>query len=514
MTEQIIHCKITSASPLHIGCDEVYEPTSFVVDTRAGELVSFETASFLSNLHSEELAEFSDICCRGTIVSLLDLLRFMRKHAEQAEGERIEVPPAFIEHYESTLRLPPKEREVKQELNNFKIMRTAFDPLMDIPYIPGSAIKGAIRTAVLNKRNGRKKFPGFRKENAAQRLQEHLLGADFHKLETDPFRMLKISDFFPVKAPRRRIVYAVNRKKNPNKFESRAPYQILEIIPDGVEFIGSISLLPPPAGAGIRQPLTWNEILDSLRFFYDHEREREEKELRIINIKPTIRRDNSAKLWPLRVGRHSGAESVTVDGHRRIKIMQGKNSPAKTGEKATTVWLTATEKKPSSNSNLQPFGWLTIEQLEPAPARDMLGMVAEIRENGLSALRAKAAARKQEAEEAAKAMAARQREEEERKAKEEAAEKARQETEAKEKAAWNAMSEAERCAHIIGKEGTPENDVVDIYQRLGDFEPEDQKIIAQALKKYWLAHGKWNVKAKKKKQLEKVNKVKQILGET
>ena len=54
----------------------------------------------------------------------------------------------------------------------------------------------------------------------------------------------------------------------------------------------------------------------------------------------------------------------------------------------------------------------------------------------------------------------------------------------------------------------------EIYNnKLGDFEGDDLKKLAAALKAYWQSIGKWNVKAKKKKQKEKVDRLKTILGE-
>ena len=56
----------------------------------------------------------------------------------------------------------------------------------------------------------------------------------------------------------------------------------------------------------------------------------------------------------LRVGKHSGARAVTVDGERKILIMQGKGKKPKISEEETTAWLI----------NKQPFGWLLCEILE------------------------------------------------------------------------------------------------------------------------------------------------------
>jgi len=74
---------------------------------------------------------------------------------------------------------------------------------------------------------------------------------------------------------------------------------------------------------------------------------------------------DSGRMFLLRVGRHSGAESVTLDGVRQIKIMTGKGQPAKTESIAKTLWLAAQHKDQAQG--LLPFGWVVVE-LDPIDA--------------------------------------------------------------------------------------------------------------------------------------------------
>ena len=66
----------------------------------------------------------------------------------------------------------------------------------------------------------------------------------------------------------------------------------------------------------------------------------------------------------LRVGRHSGAESVTIDGVRSIKIMQGPGKQPRYEKEATTDWLASEVEK--TEQNLMPFGWLFIDFGSPS----------------------------------------------------------------------------------------------------------------------------------------------------
>jgi CRISPR-associated protein Csm5 len=72
-----------------------------------------------------------------------------------------------------------------------------------------------------------------------------------------------------------------------------------------------------------------------------------------------LKRLNDGQAFLLRVGRHSGAEALTLNGLRNIRIMQGKGQPAKSGKQPITWWLAADQS--NDNQNLLPFGWLLVE---------------------------------------------------------------------------------------------------------------------------------------------------------
>jgi len=161
MQSQTIYYRIKTVSPVHIGCDEVYEPTGFVVDEKEKQLVSFDPSEFIGMLDGDALGQFSNICKKGTPQSLVEIYRFMNRHKDLAKGQRVAVSDAFVEHYQKTLRLTG-EKNVLRNLNKYQVKRTAFTPHIDTAYIPGSSIKGSIRTAVLDFRNKGKTFPSYK----------------------------------------------------------------------------------------------------------------------------------------------------------------------------------------------------------------------------------------------------------------------------------------------------------------------------------------------------------------
>jgi len=347
-------------TPVHIGCDEVYDPLSFVVDEVKKELVVFAPIPFFKALSDHEKERLCEICKKGTISSILEVMKFIR--GKKAEGVKVRVSEGFLQHYNQKLAMGLKdERRIQQELNRFEIKRTAFNPIDNKPIIPGSSVKGAIRTAYLNhlakKRPDIKSNPEDKKAN--KKLEQNLLNYDEREIHTDPFRLIKVSDFMPVKASTR-IVYAVNEKKIPDNKMARGLSQILEIIEPDSLFVGTISIDENKDHHPlIKHPLTLLEALNSLEF-YAREKKREEEELKDAGLNPCPL--IFGKGHPLRIGHHSGAESVTIEGHRRIDIKRKKGKYV--SDKATTVWLASEVYRNYDKNKLLPFGWALLWEVD------------------------------------------------------------------------------------------------------------------------------------------------------
>lgn len=347
-------------APVHIGCDEVYEPSGFTIDENAGTLTVFDPIDFLRSLDARERTRYADICGRGTIESIIELYKFMR--GKSFRGHTVEACSGLIAQYRKTLAISSNDRKkIQQELNNFSISRTAFDPTTQRPCIPGSAVKGALRTAYLNRMAKEKRVQYDRRDRkAADTLEKGLL--IYQRIENDPFRLLKVSDFHPVGPCGTRIVYAVNEKKTPSRFAARGPYQTLEIVEPGGLFTGTMRVLDPPGRGVIEEPLSEEAVFKSAAAFYGSERERENGELTRAGIPPLVPGSDGTAAW-LRIGRHSGAESLTIAGHRNIRIMKKRGERPGYAAGATTFWLSADSPSGYQKKDLKPFGWATIGQI-------------------------------------------------------------------------------------------------------------------------------------------------------
>ncbi len=504
--KESVLCSLKILSPVHLGCDEVFEPTGFSLDEDNFQLIHFDTTLFIKGLSEQDRREYSRICKKGTPESILELYKFLR--GRTAEGERVNVCNEFRDHYHQVLDLPLNDvRKILQELNDFSIGRTAFNSIDHRPYIPGSAVKGALRTAILNhlaKSNDKHintsgKYPGSKLEAALLNLRENN-----RDIPLDPFRLLKVSDFRPVGHLKTKIIYAVNKKKKLSKFEAKGPYQMLEVVEPGSVFSGTISVEQPEKKAGIKNPLSLEKVLNSAALFYKQEKTREDNELKNAGLNPLSTNGDKSTLF-LRLGRHSGAESITVEGYRDIRIMQAAGKAPKYEDSATTFWLASETRKPSTNKNLIPFGWTSLATI----SSDDQKQFDEINEEWRHEKAARQDEEKQAREDRLREKKALE-EERERTAQEQ---RQREEEEKERLARLKTMSPAERDVEYFKQDNLEESEVFKIYERLDSYNEEEQQNLALLLKEYWQSTGKWKKKESSKKQRIKVQKIKKILKE-
>lgn len=401
---------ITTFSPVHIGCGEDYEPTNYVIDNN--RLYEFDPVLLMRYLSDNDRNEFTQTVERG----LREIQNFFYRHKAKAVGigqYRADTIPDVQTFYDSRVgQLAQREGGGKNVLNRLEIARTAFNPTNGLPILPGSSIKGAIRTALLGKLNN-KRYPINTKDRQGNLLKErdikressqqnqlmtqttlHLSNDSKLRFATDPFRFLKISDatfrsLFKKKDAngvvteierRTAIRFQVNRKKKPNNFSARGNINtLLECIPsDTPQAFSTQCVIEQKAGPEKNRPglqLDFVQIAKACNDFY----------LDCFNAeKAFLQTNNYAAIWLqrmetflrpegfikksmaagtgflLRIGRHSGAEGVTVDAPRCIKIMKGGGQMPDWAQQATTLWLAAENK--DQITNLQPFGWIFVKR--------------------------------------------------------------------------------------------------------------------------------------------------------
>ena len=366
-------------TPVNIGCDDVYEPTSFYIDKDKKKLISFDPQEFVKNLNEQDKRKLTQICLKGTIPSILELYHFINRL--KPSGREVEVSTGLIKHYQQILALSIRDRNLNNKINQFTIYRTAYNPYNMMPIIPGSSLKGALRTAYisstakeqeivnywerhgLNPRNKGVLYNRIKKDSIAKKLEQDILKGTFSK---DPFSLFKISDLTPVGDAATKILYAINRKKDGRN--ASGPYQILETLKEGTVFEGIVNLSVPVKGRGIRHTFTLEELLIKAHGYFARRLKEEIESVRNLDVihKGGIRANSLFKerfkkdAFLIRIGRHSGAESVTIEGNRLILIKRG-NKDKDYLDHATTLYLASEEPRPKNSNSLIPLGWVVVE---------------------------------------------------------------------------------------------------------------------------------------------------------
>ncbi len=374
---------ISTLSPVHIGCDEVYEPSNFVIAD--GLLHDLDPADLAADLSDDERKQLTALAEGREPIGALQ--RFFREHAKRFAGlarHQVAVAEAIVSEYEKSAGRPTQRGAAGEATYNlFPIARTAYRPFDNMPYLPGSSLKGSIRTAWLNHLNGGAALTVDDKadaKRAPRRLQERLLGYAAGKFENDPFRHIGLADAHPEEdgtTPPTRVLYAISKKKRrPREGESGSPELkvFLETVPDALPaaFLGELRL----SGT-----IEWNALCDACNGFYKPQLEAELNHAVLGGLIDAEWRSIIAALlaselgelmtahqgFLLRVGRHSGAESVTLDGVRDIKIL----GPRVDGKQTFDFRPNTTEKRFASltkagTSDLLPFGWIWIDACDDA----------------------------------------------------------------------------------------------------------------------------------------------------
>ncbi len=354
---------ITPLSPVHVGTGESYEPTNYVIED--GVLHEFDTGAVMAALSESDRKALLEIGNRRPDAGMIEALqRFFHERREPLMGhaiQRIPVLPGVASLYEKRVgQTANREADGKKVVNRLEIDRTSFNPVTRLPVLFGSSLKGAMRTALLDGVNGgaalgkvEDRRTGKRRDENNQELQNRLFQYRAGKFELDPMRLVQLSDAAwsgEPGLPAAQVHLAVNRKKveakdqqgsvRKSQAEAKELYQILECTAGWRyrAFSGQFNLqgmdgVVEKDRSGNRQipvaPLRFEaaQVARACNAFYRPILEAECRLLHqrglldvswykaiqqfLASAQPRLERGDA---FLLRVGRHSGAESVTLNG--------------------------------------------------------------------------------------------------------------------------------------------------------------------------------------------------------
>lgn len=394
---------ITPLSPVHVGSGEEIDPTSYVLED--GFLYGFEPVD--GALGEKQKEELSRLAQRG---DLLAIQRFFKQHAKQfiPFAELIApVCPGFTVEYEEKLgKVSRSTEDGNQIFNSFFVKKHIATGIEHQSYIPGSAFKGASRTAWLDEllsaesRNFRLKGH----HSIYERLDAQIMG-DFGK---SPMRLLKFSDFMPSDALLTEILYSVvwykqkvtDRSQNSGiteRYECLSPGQYRGLT--GTVTLPAISdeILNRNRGEGLKVPnprfldsegafdferlaascnrFFGRRLLEDLRYLKSTEGQGDpdwcQSMEALLDSKSSLyKKLQKNEAFILRVGAHVGYDSVTYDDsilasvwlekydRKKRRTHEVKNQPKDPRTKTLAASSSAAQQ------GFLPFGWVVVE-IEP-----------------------------------------------------------------------------------------------------------------------------------------------------
>ncbi len=370
-----VRLKLTALSPIHIGSGEVYEPTNYIIDE--GILYSFRDEDFYSALAPIQRKKFMSIVEKDTSDSFVSFHKFVKDNkniAKEIATGMVAVTEGLQKDYDRLLgqvrQFEGRGRATDRVFNKFEIQRiqrkqvkTDADIYAQTGYIVGSALKGSISTA----------YQEFIFKKEGKKAIEQKFQAKGREISNNLFKEFKVSDSI-VKKVNTKIGFALNKERfdydfhNPNANVKLSTY--IEVIEPKSEFMVDVNY----------GSLDIEEILKSCNSHYmpifksifsnntDGQKEYINKYLQNIFYEQYRFFELKPNQYLLRVGKHSGARAVTIDGMRDIKSKLSGGGKHRKPNKfeyrkdETTTWLFG--EKSSSNNGLLPFGWVLVEIVE------------------------------------------------------------------------------------------------------------------------------------------------------
>ncbi len=170
-------CLAWAVTPVHIGGGEEWTKQDYVI--RDGHLCRIDPARLMARMEGRARKEVEHAIDRGDLQAAARLLGDAVDDADVLE--RIPLGPRSRQDLEQAQQDSKRWGEV-----------TSFIRTGGRPFVPGSSVKGAIRTALLNavvQERGVREAP-----SRTDQLQQWAFQYDRRHTEQDPFRFLEVSD--------------------------------------------------------------------------------------------------------------------------------------------------------------------------------------------------------------------------------------------------------------------------------------------------------------------------------
>ena len=357
-TIEIYKVELTTITPIHIGTGEDYVPVDYVIKDSGDKKYFFyfiNRDKFIDYIINS--GKYDELLKISNLNDFLKINEYIYNNFnDEMIDWKMQVSKNVFEIYKKNIEMGVK----KNEINRLEIRSFIQDSFKKNIYIPGSSIKGSIRTAVLNYkiRNG-KKADNFVDKSKSKDVEKSILNIREKNSSDDPFRLIKISDFMPESDEKRYsfIDRVVNVKSGKDLSEGKGVPVLMELALRERKFIGTITVINDGSKP---DNIDINVIMDAMNYHYGESCYNFESQTfpnvfnnDIISLfeknKDEIKINKNAFL--MKIGNHSGAFEVTMEGYRKIKIKN--KSSYSLSDRQTTLWT-----HDLNELKKYPLGWV------------------------------------------------------------------------------------------------------------------------------------------------------------
>jgi CRISPR-associated protein Csm5 len=305
-----LKCEILS--PLHIGTGHELTPLDYVIKEGTLHKISFE--KYVLAMDDAERGRFERLIEEGNLARLRQHVSERMKRGDAVYSVEVAAPVQAL--------YALKVGDVQNQLIVAPFVRTGEAA---VPFLPGSSVKGAIRTAVISDLAKTSGLPRPKDSKEEYAFESQVLG--YKDGKDDPFRAIKLSN-----VPLKHDVTIVREVRNLSKkrdggLQANDIQMICEtthsrVSGKEVTFDTQISIDETLIATRIfSKAFTLEQIVTACREFYRDKMEKEHQK---------FYKNSSVSQWSqrlldtplggqaflLRLGRFSGVESVTLDNYR------------------------------------------------------------------------------------------------------------------------------------------------------------------------------------------------------
>ncbi len=498
-------------TPVFIGSGETLSPLNYVIrqEGKSYRLYGIDLQAWL-------MAHASDQSVQNIIASG-DIARIHRMLDEKVNATEFSLFSCRIDDALLITKLTnaycgTQNRDAGQRDKTGDVSAALRNPADGCLYIPGSSLKGAISTPLINwldKSSSTSLLAAMKSD--PRRGMAKQLEALFGSIREHAMQALKVSDVSLPSPFAGAIVHAQERSLKPEKQGTpKPPCEV--ILPDEKALWGRLLMDCPDTKPTITLPsgkmIPFNKLVQICNEFY---KKRFQDEMSKFYICPHLQgvrkalQSVDAKINALdgntlllRVGHYSHVESVTVDKNQPYTRNGKDGKPMPYGTTRTLA------------DGKLPFGWVLLHFCTPDDYEKGLRENEKERSDALATQRKALAAHREEAQ-AREAEAARILREKEERVREVAQKAAMKQAEQEELEQQMAKLPPEDAKLLKLKTQLDEALSMEIFRDMEGWTPELQKKAAEALRECWKKLGKWEGK-QSKKQESKIKRVKQLLS--